>query len=550
MRRRKDLTMKKIIQTCFVVLLTLCFAACASPAAAGTTPEPQAEATATHQKNVTFTDPLLEKMVRAAMNKPEGDITITEAEAVTELKLGIEWQPQPVEGTQIKDISGLENFKNLESLELQFHAISDISPLAGLTKLNSLSLGGNPVANIEPLSGLTNLGFLTLFNCQAQDYTPLAKLTGLGGLLLEYSTISDVKMLSGLTELWWLSLSNTQVSDVSPLSTLVNLKQLQLEGCPITDYSPLAAIYPNLEQKDFTIATSLRDLGFMPIDNAPQVESYKTETLIVQVHHEEWGKQSSPDDTNAVIMIKNHGTDRELFINYYPNNKSYLITNNRNFRYTFDIKAKTLNMEYGEPEAKTFLQTEYPKAGEDMLLAPMDDFDQILMTTFDTNANDLFLLPREKKVIDASSLAGLGFEAKQDISSYLYVQHDPQYFDISVHNPAWGDWEEGGDICYFTSLSDDCRIAITYFTVDKKFLVKADDNSGGGAGFYYYADSAKREDIWCSDNNRTVEQYFIDAYNNPDIKDIYTYSAQLMENGIKDTFGLTIDELYALPAGQ
>ena len=542
--------MKKTILTCFAVLFALCFAACASPATAGIIPESQAEATATPPQNVTFADPLLEKMVRAAMNKPEGDIIIAEAEAVTELKLGIEWQQEPAEGTQIKDISGLESFTNLENLELSFHAISDISPLAGLTKLSSLSLGGNPVANIEPLSGLTNLDFLTLFNCQAQDYTPLAKLTGLGGLLLDHSTINDVKMLSGLTELWWLSLSNTQVSDVSPLSTLIKLKQLQLEGCPITDYSPLVAIYPNLEEKDFTIATSLRDLGFMPIDNAPQVESYNTETLIVQVHHVEWGEQYGPDDTNAVIMIKNHGTDRELFINYYPNDKSYLITNNRNFRYTFDVKLKTLNMEYGETEAKELLQTEYPNAGEDMLLAPMEDFDQILQSTFNTNANDLFLLPRETKLIDASSLAGLGFEAKQDISSYLYVQQDPQYFDITVHNPAWGEWEEGGDVCYFTPLSDNCRIAVTYFTGDKKFLVKADDNSGGGAGFYYYADTKKSEDIWCSDPNKTVEQYFKDAFNNSDIKDIYSYSAQLMENCIQDTFGLTIDDLYALPAGQ
>ncbi len=93
-----------------------------------------------------------------------------------------------------KDISGLENFKNLENLNLNFHAIEDISPLSGLTKLRSLSLGGNPVADIAPLSNLTGLGSLTLFNCQAKDYTPLSKLSGLGMLLLEYSTISDVSM--------------------------------------------------------------------------------------------------------------------------------------------------------------------------------------------------------------------------------------------------------------------------------------------------------------------------------------------------------------------
>jgi len=550
MRRRKDLTMKKTLLTCFVVLFTLCFAACASPAAAGKTPEPQAEATATPLQKVTFADPLLEKMVRAAMNKPEGDITIADAEAVKELNLGIDWQQEPAEGTQIKDISGLENFTNLENLDLHFHAIKDISPLAGLTMLNSLSLGGNPVADIEPLSGLTNLGWLTLFNCKAQDYTPLANLTGLGTLLMDHSTISDVKMLSGLKNLTWLALAHTQVSDVSPLSALVNLKKLTLAECPISDYSPLAGIYPNLEEKDFALAASLRDLGFMPIDNAPQVESYKTETVIVQVHHEEWGEQDNPDDVNAFIMVKNHGTNQELFITYYPNDKNFLVRDSKNFRYKYDLKAEALKMEYGEDKARKFLQTIYPDAGEDVLFAPISDFDQILMDTFGTTANILFLLPREVKVYDPSSLLGLGFEERPEEASYYYETKDADYFNVEVHNPAWGDWDEGGDVFCFFPQGDTNGVVITYFTGEKKFLVKAHDKTGGGAGFYYYPDTKQYEDVWCSDNSRTVEQYFIDVYNNADIKDIHAYSAQLMEDCIKNAFGMTIDELYALPSGQ
>lgn len=542
--------MKKTLLTCIVVLFSLCFAACASPAVAGTTPEPQPEATATPPQIVTFTDPVLEKMVRAAMNKPDGDITIAEAEAVKELKLGIEWQPQIPPETQIHDISGLEYFTNLENLELQFHAITDISPLAGLTKLNSLSLGGNPVANLEPLSGLTNLGFLTLFNCQAQDYSPLAKLTGLGGLLLEFSTISDAKALSGLTELWWLSLAHTQVSDVSPLSSLVKLQQLQLAECPITDYSPLAAIYPNLVEKDFALAASLRDLGFMPIDNAPQVESYKTETMIVQVHHEDWGAQSNPDEVNAVIIVKNHGTNQELFITYYPNDKNFLIRDSKNFRYTYDLKTEALKMEYGEDKAKAFLQKIYPDAGDDVLVAPMADFDQILLDTFGTTANMLFLLPREVKVYDPYSLLGLGFVEMREDAAYYFEKKDASYFNVEVHNPAWGDWEEGGDVLCFLPQGDTNGVVIKYFTSEKKFLVKADDKSGGGAGFFYYPDTKQFEDIWCSEKNITVEQYFKNIYNNPGIEDIHMYSAQLMEDCIKNAFGMTIDELYALPSGQ
>ena len=214
MRKRMRKRMKKLLATLLVMIMVCALAACSPP------PEPE--------KTVVFSDPLLEEMVRTAMNKPEGDITLAEAETVTELKLSIDWQQEPAPNTQIKDISGLENFKNLEILELHFHAITDISPLAGLTKLANLSLGGNPIADITPLAGLTSLGALTLFSCQAQDYTPLANLTGLGMLLMDHSTISDVSMLSGLTELWWLGLTNTQVSDVSPLTTLTNLRKLQL----------------------------------------------------------------------------------------------------------------------------------------------------------------------------------------------------------------------------------------------------------------------------------------------------------------------------------
>ena len=246
--------MKRILAALLIVALVASLAACAAKPTAPPESEP------TPESIVEFNDPLLEELVRKAMNKPDGDITLAEAEAVTELELGIDWQQEPAPNSQIKDISGLENFKNLENLNLNFHAIEDISPLSGLTKLRSLSLGGNPVADIAPLSNLTGLGSLTLFNCQAKDYTPLSKLSGLGMLLLEYSTISDVSMLSGLTELWWLSLATTQVSDVSPLSTLVNLRQLQLAGCPITDYSPLAEIYPNLEEKDFEIPSKLMDI--------------------------------------------------------------------------------------------------------------------------------------------------------------------------------------------------------------------------------------------------------------------------------------------------
>jgi hypothetical protein len=543
------MVMKRTLYVWVCVLLVLGLAACgastvdeAQDTAADTTVAPDV---------VVFADPLLEAMVREVMGKPEGDITLEEAEAVTKMELGIDWQQEPAEGTQIKNISGIENFKNLEELGLHFHAITDISPLAGLNKLTSLSLGGNPVADITPLSGLTNLGWLTLFNCQAQDYTPLANLTGLGGLLMDHSTISDVSILSGLTELWWLGLSNTQVSDVSPLTTLVNLKQLQLAGCPITDYSPLAAIYPNLEDADFTLVSSLRELGFAPIDNAPQVESYKTDEMYIQVNHKEWGEQENKDNENAVILCKNYGTEKEIEVVYYPDSRQYLVFSNaKDFRYTYDSQNDKMNVEYGGENADAFMEEVYDEVDPYPMMTPIRDFSSVMTTTFGVSADILYNLPREEQVVDASSLAALGFIANQDTASYLYEKNEPQYYSIQVQNPEWGSWEEGGDVSFFTPLSDEYRIVVTYSIDEKKFLVKADDNDGGGASFEFFMETREHVDGWCSDNEMTVEEYFKNAFNDTGAEDVYLHSVELMINYIKDTFGMSIDELFALPVGE
>ncbi len=693
--------MKKTLCLMMAVMFVVVLAACGNPTATETATT--SESVQESPGIVVFADPVLEARVREAMNKPEEDITISEAEAVTELQLSTDYTPsEPEEGTIITDLSGLEYFTNLENLELHFHAVTDITPLAGLTKLHSLSLGGNPVADITPLSGLTNLEWLTLFNCQAQDYTPLANLTMLGGLLLEYSTISDVSMLSGLTQLWWLGLSNTPVSDVSPLAGLVNLTKLQLEGCPITDYSPLANIYLNLEEADFTIVSSLRELGFTPIDNEPRVESYKSDEIIVQVNHAEWGELENRDDVNAVKLCKNYGTENEIIILYYPESRSYLVTSNtQDFRYTYDTQNEQIDMEYSGGDVDAFMGVAYDEVDPYPVLTPIKDFSKVLTDTFGVSAGILYNLPREKantsasslaelgfvmddnahmanygddtmsiainhaawgetpqgleleanaitiywltdsgnrliagyypdsqtyafgisrdaeilanyfydqasgaftfetgdrqdvesavnatlgetnsedvllapvalyndalanifgmtadeifalsmeaNEVDKSSLTGLGFWADESTASYLYESLSEQYYSIQVYNPEWGDWDEGGDVRFFTPFSDEYRVVVTYYNDEGKFFVKADGNDGSGASYEYFVDTSEHIDGWCSNGELTVEEYFTIAINNPDITDIYLYPVDLMVKFTEKSFGMSVADVYSLP---
>ncbi len=129
----------------------------------------------------------------------EGGIQVEELEECTYLYLV---------DKGIKNISGLEHFKNLQRLDLGGNEISDLSPLASLVNLEILSLGRNRITDVSPLASLTKLKVLHLYNNDITDVTPLASL-----IYLET-----------------LSLSNNQITDISPLASLT--AKIYLDGNP------------------------------------------------------------------------------------------------------------------------------------------------------------------------------------------------------------------------------------------------------------------------------------------------------------------------------
>lgn len=264
--------MKKALSWIMVLMLALAAVGCGVPTeqTPEQTPEPTPEV-------IVFTDAVLEAKVRAAMDKPEGDITVAEAGAMTELNLSNEWQSQIPEETQIKDISSLKYFPNLTDLRMCFHAVSDISVLAEIKGLNVLDLGGNRISDISPLAFLAGLREISLFGNQISDISPLSKLNDLNYLHADRNLFTDLSPLAGLSKLTFLDISDSVIEDISPLAGLNSLTNLDLarnnitdisglsglpltklflDGNPIEDYSPLADIYPNLVEKDFEILSA------------------------------------------------------------------------------------------------------------------------------------------------------------------------------------------------------------------------------------------------------------------------------------------------------
>jgi len=209
---------------------------------------------------VEFNDEILENKIRAAMSKPDGEITKEEAAAVTFLDLSNKsFDDMNSKNGGIRNIGALKYFTNLKELNLSFNNISDFSPLAGLTKLESLGFSGVPVKDLSPLKGLTKMICLTFdFNYAPEQghngYASLDFMSDMKNLEIfeaRSAGIKDISTLGNLTKLWSVFLTENLITDVSPLAKLTNLKELELRNNPITDYSPLKDIYDKIEYKDF-----------------------------------------------------------------------------------------------------------------------------------------------------------------------------------------------------------------------------------------------------------------------------------------------------------
>jgi len=157
---------------------------------------------------VIIPDTGLEHAMRAAIEKPEGDIYRFELLRLTLFNGS---------GYDIKNLEGLQYCKNLTELYLISNLIDDLSPISGLTGLTTLLLTYNNILDVTPLGALVNLVELDVAN----------------------NLIGNIDSFASLTKLERLYLFNNQVTDLTPLTGLANLQTLKLANNPILEIGPL-----------------------------------------------------------------------------------------------------------------------------------------------------------------------------------------------------------------------------------------------------------------------------------------------------------------------
>lgn len=471
---------------------------------------------------ISFADPVLESLVRGAMGKTEGAITLIEAQTLTRLDLSNDWKRFSPDEPSIRQLDGLEKFVNLEMLDLSGHGISNISALSALTNLTRLSLAGNPIRDISALAKLGGLKMLDLSNCEAEDYTPIA----------------------GLTNLEVLKLMDSSISDAAPLAALEHLQFLFLGDSPVENLYVLSEIFQNLEESDFMVPSTLQDLGFSM--DQDHLAWFENENYDVRINHSSWGEPSGEMFLNCLSFTMSLKERYKTFLGWYGNLDTFVVMivdgDTVFVNYLYDRRTGEFGFARGDRESsEAFLSELFDIVdGEDILLAPIHFLEKETVNTFHMTPADLYALPFEPL-----TLKSLGFFPDKENAVCLYEQRGDWDYNLEIHRPEWG--EQAYDVRFFTPISDEYRIVATYHANENIIRVGLDDNHQGGAAFIFYLDTNEFVDEGCSEQDMTVEEYLTKAYDDPEIEDVYLHTIDKMRQYFVERFGLTFQEMYALP---
>ena len=103
---------------------------------------------------VNIANPIVEKVIRAQLKKPTGELTQADLEKVPGLSL---------ESHQLTDVKDLEKLPQLKALDLSSNKLTSVNGLEKLTQLTMLNLAYSPkLTDVKGLEKLTQLKELNL----------------------------------------------------------------------------------------------------------------------------------------------------------------------------------------------------------------------------------------------------------------------------------------------------------------------------------------------------------------------------------------------------
>lgn len=156
----------------------------------------------TGDKVVQFNNAVLEQEIRKLIYKTTADITENDIKDIKSLFIGKNYT----------EVSGIENFPNLEFLEIWNSNITDLSGIESLNKLVLLKIRDCKITGLSRIENLKNIARIEIIDCKINSLAPLKQLPNLKQLKCAISTNADVKILTELSNLTFLDLHGSKIS--------------------------------------------------------------------------------------------------------------------------------------------------------------------------------------------------------------------------------------------------------------------------------------------------------------------------------------------------
>ena len=241
----------------------------------------------TLDNTVHFTDMVLSRRL-LEMTEPkidadgDGKITFEEAAVVKELNLGFSEKPESSKDC-ITDITGLEYFTSLETLNLKYNTVSDAKPIEGISTLQVLILGENPISSIN-LDKLGELTDLRLYGTNISEID-LSKTPKLESLYLQRTKVSKV------------DLTPLQSLDQALINNCSNLSEIKASNLP--SLTRLDAVKGNLTSFEISDCPSLRELHL----NSNKLTSIKLNNLAMLMRLNVYDNQLTSIDVSNLPFL-------------------------------------------------------------------------------------------------------------------------------------------------------------------------------------------------------------------------------------------------------
>ncbi|NOY23071.1 MAG: leucine-rich repeat domain-containing protein, partial [Acidobacteria bacterium] len=196
----------------------------------------------------------------------DGVISVAERDLVTEIDTGVN---NPWHG-KIKDITGIANFKNLDTLVCQKENLSWLPNMLGMSHLRILKAPNNHIVRIDSFDPLVGMFYVYLDNNQLETIPDVSAMTALQTLWVRYNHLSEVPGISSLTGLQFLMIDGNQFTTLPDLTaSATSITNLRFSSNQIDSIYNLSAL-PHLQALDCSSnnlssvpgLSSLSDLNF------------------------------------------------------------------------------------------------------------------------------------------------------------------------------------------------------------------------------------------------------------------------------------------------